>query len=76
MYTSLLTSGGGYTPIHFDYTFLARFTRVIARGTGKKLFFMWPANEHNLAFIPRRARGETPIGWEDGPISIRMVLTF
>ena len=50
--------------------------RVIARASGKKLFLMWPANEHNLAFMRRRARGETPIGWEDGPISIRMVLIF
>ena len=76
MYASLLTSGGGYTPIHYDYTLLAQFTRVIARATGKKLFLMWPANEHNLAFMRRRARGETPIGWEDGQISIRMVLIF
>ena len=65
-YTSLLTAGGMYTPIHFDFTFLAQFTLVIAKGAAKKLFLMWPANENNLSFMHRRARGETPVGWEDG----------
>lgn len=67
IYTSILSAGGMYTPIHYDFTFLAQFTLVIAKGTAKKLFFMWPANENNLLFLRRRARGETPVGWEDGP---------
>ena len=70
LYTSLLTAGGMYTAIHYDYTFLAQFTLVIAKNKAKKLFLMWPPNENNMSFMRRRARGETPIGWEDRSILI------
>jgi hypothetical protein len=64
-YTSLLTAGGTYTALHYDYTFLASLVLVVAKDGGKKLFLMWPPNENNMRLMKRRARGETPFGWED-----------
>ena len=59
-----------YSPIHYDYSFLAQFALVIGKENAKKLFFMWPPNENNLRYMAHRARGETPLGWENSPISI------
>ena len=64
-YASLLTAGGGYTPFHYDYTFLAHLAYVVGKNGAKKLFFIWPPNENNLSFIKARARGESTEGWED-----------
>lgn len=67
-YTSIVTAGATYAAIHYDFSLLAQFTGFIGRDGAKKLFFMWPANENNLKFMHRRARGETPLGWEERSI--------
>lgn len=65
LYRSLLTAGGMYTALHYDYTFLACLALVIAKDRGRKLFLLWPPNDNNLHYMARRARGETSFGWED-----------
>jgi len=72
----LLTAGGMYTALHFDYTFLACLALVIAKGRGRKLFLFWPPNDNNLRYMARRARGETSLGWEDRAIPSSFLSNF
>jgi len=65
-YATVVSAGGGYIPIHIDYTILAQLFVVIAKDGGKKILYTFPPNETNLSLMARRHRRESSLSWETG----------